>query len=204
MSLNVFDPFREMPRLPEELASLRESLTIIGIAVISADGFIARHSEERTSEWAQAEDYEELQKELSQGGLSVMGKRTHDLYPRPDSSDRRRLVFSKNSSLESCDKNTYINPSELHLKHTLEILLEKSSNHQGKVYVLGGEAIYDYFLNFIGYDVFKLTIENNCYLEQGIKLFSRPYSLDNLNISGKAPVRSKILNDKGTEQFVFS
>jgi dihydrofolate reductase len=85
----------------------------------------------------------------------------------------------------------------------LEVLAQKSEKFQGLVYVLGGKSIYDYFLNHIGYDIFKLTVEHHRQLGNGISLFSHPLCSHNPRISGKNLSHTKLLNDKGTEQIIF-
>lgn len=178
----------------------RNQIHVIGVAVVSADGFIGNSPSHSTKDWASKEDWEFLQSHLNQGGLCVMGRTTHELYP--NTKGRDRLVFTSTANtIQSIENNTYLcNASAIGAEEVVKHLSSLSSNKN--VFVLGGSKIYQYFLNYIGFDQFDLSIEQNITMNRGVPLFSDPEPLDKiverLTVSGLIAESALKLNDTGS------
>lgn len=178
-----------------------------GLAVVSADFFLAQHKNHLASEWASAEDFRHLQKVLDKAHGCVMGRVTHDLHP--NIKGRRRIVLTRSITAECITNHhtLFINP----LTHDKTDFLEKIGNHSGgdRLCILGGADIYRFWLENHGYTCFDLTIEHNITFGAGIPLFPcqvghRTDPRDVLGASGMSCGSVRPMNNHGTALYQFA
>ncbi|QQR69607.1 MAG: dihydrofolate reductase [Alphaproteobacteria bacterium] len=172
-----------------------------GLAVVSADFFLAQHKNHLASEWASAEDFRHLQEALDKAHGCVMGRVTHDLHP--NIKKRRRIVLTRSIAAECITNHhtLFINP----LEHDKTDFLEKIGNHSGgdRLCILGGADIYRFWLENHGYTGFDLTIEHNIMFGTGIALFqcregNATDPRDAFGSCGMSLASTRPLNDRGT------
>lgn len=190
---------------------MRSAVFVHGLAVVSNDGFIARLQSDVPKNWASPEDFAFLQSQLSSGGVCVMGRVTHKLFP--NIRERKRVVFSRSigvPSLSQADPKTlFINPHRIAPSRLLQ-LCENHLQHEGtglpRIFVLGGTSIYDFFLRKVGYDQFDLTRESTTTFGRGVPLFLgiAPQAISNTMVmSGMSLQHPVPLNSSGLERLSF-
>lgn len=125
----------------QHAADKRPSFTLL--AVVSADGFIARQAADNPADWASAEEQARFLAEVPGYDWGFLGRTTHELAFR---LDRRRVVFSRQArGLDWREaRHLWLDPS----RHRLaDILAELATVHPPeRCVVLGGTAVHDWFI----------------------------------------------------------
>ena len=159
--------------LSPENQRLREKIFIKGIAVVSADGFIAKSDESGTT-WASIADQAHFKKVLQEPALFVMGRKTFE-STKSKGQRRKRLVFSR-SKMNLSGETQFLALSEQaddsEIKSLLNLLINEAARYHGQILILGGAEIYTLFLTIFGYDAFDLSIETNKVFGAGQKIFA--------------------------------
>ena len=193
-------------------ADLRSSINIVGLAVVSRDGFIATETRPRVEDWASPEDFSNFRATLDGGGVCVMGRKTHQAHP--NYSGRPRIVLTRDRALVALQDEpnvTYLNAAEVGVRGLLREAVMRNAD-SATVFVLGGAQIYSLFQNEkgLGYDSFLLTVEPVTF-GAGLPLISGraadrhfadisgSFALGNLRETG-----SVMLNASGTRLHRFS
>ena len=132
------------------------------LAVSSLDNIIARQ-EADTIEWSSSEDKKFLKEFLDQCDLCIMGRKSYQLS-EAYMNKRHCVVFTRNlppiNDSQKIDQNgsilSYINPELVELESWLA---ENFRFPKKTVAILGGPAIYRYFIDRRWVDDIYLTIE---------------------------------------------
>ncbi|MBM3567871.1 MAG: hypothetical protein FJX46_03855 [Alphaproteobacteria bacterium] len=164
------------------------------IAVVSADGFIARHADDVPAAWASAEEQAVFAASMAEISWSFMGRNTHRNALK---AERRRVIFSRRVDAPRWEGERWlwVNPARTGLKEMIAL-----TGATGRCAVLGGTGVYDWFLEHARYDTVDLSIEPIRF-EGGLQLFSRVawHELERrLAESGLEPGEDRILNAGGT------
>jgi dihydrofolate reductase len=174
-------------------------ITFTLVAVVSADGLIARFPGHRPQEWASTEEQNLFLERVDQADWSFLGRTTHECAFRPD---RRRVIFSSGTHPPSWRHSSHLwldpNRVEMH-----EILDRLSAYHAPQdCLILGGQRVHDWFLVRGMIDCIELTIEP-LRLHTGIPLFSHLAAGDpvaSLIKNGYTVIHADRLNAQGTHR----
>lgn len=120
------------------------------IAAMSANGFIARHREDLSTDWTSKEDRKLFVQLTKQAGVMVMGGATYRTIGRP-LPGRRNIVYSRSPIDQEGVETTSETPAEL--------VKRLASEGHTQLAVCGGAAIYDMFLQAGVVTELYLTIE---------------------------------------------
>jgi len=123
------------------------------LAVVSADGFIARRQEHPPWEWASSEEQARFRATMAEISWSVLGRVTHETAHRPE---RKRIVFT--SSVKGV---AWLTPNHLGFNPagaTFDQALE-TAKPEGLAAILGGTRVHDYMLEIGRVDELRLSIE---------------------------------------------
>lgn len=147
-------------------------MEIFIIAAMTADGFIARRSDQKSTVWTSQEDKQWFVQKTKEAKVCVMGRTTYETIGAPRSG-RSILVLSSagKTTLEAQDLEleqvTQVSLSPLELVTLLhELGVEQLA-------VCGGSSVYTQFLQAGLVDRLYLTIEPVLF-GQGISLFNQP------------------------------
>lgn len=137
------------------------------IAVMTADGFIARSVNELAS-WSSKEDKQRYIALTKEAGVMVMGATTFRTFPKP-LPGRHHVIYSRTEKFEEkwLDGNvetTNANPTDL--------IAELANKGFSKIAICGGSSIYSQFINAGVVTKVYLTIEPIMFGD-GIKLFNQ-------------------------------
>ena len=149
--------------------------TIIGHAIVSADGFIADDQGRMPKPLMIKADWDRFQAELDASDVTLLGRLGHEAHP--NFKLRRRLVLT--SGVEGLQTGEdvkgrvdFLNPAGLSLKQALDHLFP----HGARVAVVGGTKVFDHVLETIGLDVFDLVVANDVRLGAGNPCFTEQYT----------------------------
>jgi dihydrofolate reductase len=139
--------------------------TFLLLAVVSADGFIARRSGDPPWAWASAEEQARFRATMDQVSWSVLGRVTHETAFRPD---RRRIVFTRGvRGIAWLGANHLgFNPAGASFDEAAA-----TAGVEGTVAILGGTRVHDHMLAIGRIDEVRLSIEPVRF-GQGLPLFS--------------------------------
>jgi dihydrofolate reductase len=137
------------------MTELRE-VTFTLAAVVSADGFIARHSGEHPGGWASAEEQARFAAEVPHYDWAFMGRITHETAFK---EERRRVVFSRSAKEMEWRAKTHLwaDPANVALAEVLSALAPVRPPR--RCIVLGGTTVHDWFLERDLIDRIELSIE---------------------------------------------
>jgi len=135
------------------------------IAVVSADGFIARRPDENPAAWTSPEEQAAFRRSMTRIDWSFLGRTTHEIAPNPE---RRRVVFTRRvrGVARVLPKLIDFNPEAALLDDVLEL-----ARPTGLCGILGGTGVYDYFLRLGRVDEAEISIEPLRF-GSGLPLFS--------------------------------
>ncbi len=132
------------------------------IAAITADGFIARSTNELAN-WTSPEDKQHFTTMTKQAGVMVMGRTTYDTIGRA-LPDRKSVVYTSRPLDDPEVETTQESPADL--------LARLQAEGFSEVAICGGAAIYDMFLQAGVVTELYLTIEPILF-GQGVSLYSQ-------------------------------
>ena len=123
------------------------------LAVVSADGFIARHPGDPPWAWASPEEQARFRATMAKVGWSVLGRITHETALRPE---RRRIVFTTGVAGVAWLGPNHLgfNPSGASFDEALA-----AARVDGPVAILGGTRVHDHMLSIGRVDEARLSIE---------------------------------------------
>lgn len=152
------------------------NMQVFLIAAMTADGFIAKDTEEASTKWTSKEDAVWFNKCTKAAGVVVLGRKTYETIPekfRP-LPERINLVLSSKgkSSLQKNDLQTN-KAVELNMSPK-ELVATLKSFDVDELAVCGGSSIYTQFLASGLVDRLFLTVEPILFGE-GITLFSESF-----------------------------
>ena len=170
------------------------------IAVVSKDGFIAEHPNQKPYEWTSKEEQEQFKLDLKNCNWSIVGRKTHELAPN---NDKKRIIFTSSVKKISINKNyIFFNPEYNSFEE-----LENFFNYNDNIAILGGTKIYDYFWEKNLITEIVLTIEP-LYFYQGLCLFEKikwkNLKKEILKNNFSLSTEKKSLNSKGTLYLHYS
>jgi dihydrofolate reductase len=169
------------------------------IAVVSADGFVARASGHTPADWASAEDQDWFRRDMAQMSWSFMGRVTHEAAPRPD---RRRVVFTRAAATPRWATPTQlmVDPARTPLPEIVAMI-----RPAGPCGILGATEVYDHFLDRGLVDEMRLTVEPVTF-GSGRPLFTAldAPTIDWLTARGFVPAEPpQRLNEIGSTRWIF-
>lgn len=131
-------------------------VTFTLIAVVSADGYIARRAGEHPGSWASAEEQARFLAAVPGYDWAFMGRTTHQTAFR---KDRRRVVFSRMAAGLEWREETHlwVDPDRVALADILAALTPVRPPR--RCVVLGGSTVHDWFLDRGLIERIELTIE---------------------------------------------
>jgi len=163
--------------------------TVVGHAIVSADGMIADAAGLMPQPLRNDSDFRLFQEALDQASLVVLGREGHLRHPNPG---RRRLVFTSGTSGLAADGNdrlaTFYNPAALPLADALVQLKVPP----GIIAVTGGKRVFDHFAPL--YDEFQLAEVNGFVLPGGIPCFSAGHPRYVLAAKGLLPASTELID----------
>ena len=178
----------------------RMPLRFILTVATSADGFIARATDDAPQGWASAEEQALFFADVEAADWAIMGRNTHLAADRPD---RRRIVFSKSRS-------GWVRPTQLWLDPDTTTPAALPGLVGGvhplrSGLILGGTRVHDWFLGHGAIDRVHLTVEPVRF-GQGLPVFSDRDGRDPVPLFaglGFQPVSDRRLNAAGTRYVEF-
>ena len=146
--------------------------TIIGHAIISADGFIADTEGRMPKPLMIDADWQRFQAELDASDVTLLGRLGHEAHP--NFKLRRRLVLTSGvdgliEGDQAHGRVDYLNPSDISLNDALNLLFPNNA----RVAVVGGTQVFDHVIDTIGFDVFDLVVAKAVMLGAGKPCFSK-------------------------------
>lgn len=135
------------------------------LAVVSSDGFIARHSGDPPWTWASPEEQARFRATMAKVTWSVMGRITHETAPKPE---RKRIVFTSSVTGIAWLTPNHLgfNPAGASFDEALE-----TAKVDGQVAILGGTRVHDHLLEIGKIDEIRFSIEPVAFGE-GLPLFT--------------------------------
>jgi dihydrofolate reductase len=140
------------------------------IAAVTADGFIAQTTDQKSTRWTSKEDYLYFTQRTKQAGAVVMGSTTYQTIGHP-LSDRLTLVQTRHPQPSTTPKLRYTHQSPHDIVAMLE--LEKYT----ELAICGGASIYTLWLESGLVDSMYLTTHTDVNFGSGIPLFTKPINL---------------------------
>ncbi len=136
------------------------------IAVLTADGFIARSTDHPSSDWASKEDREFFQERTAQAKLMIMGLNTYNARKHPlPGQDRRRIVYA--------EPGTAVPDAEVTQEAPNILLRRMEQAGYEEAAIVGGSQIYTMFMEAGLVQKLYLSIEPIVF-GSGIRLFTKP------------------------------
>lgn len=170
-------------------AQLKPGISIVGHAIVSADGMIADAAGEMPAALRNDADWQAFQSALDRAALVVLGRVGHARHPNPG---RRRLVLTRSVPTLRPDTSDPLallwNPLGMPLAHVLDAL----EIAEGSVAVTGGTGVFDHFIG--RYDRFDLSEIHDFVLPGGKPCFSAGHPRTVLAAAGLAPGRSALID----------
>lgn len=166
----------------------KNNLDIFAIAVISADGYVARFEKDVSLDWASKEDTQRFVSLTKKAGAVVMGRKTFWATPKPGWPLPKRMNYVLTRDIEKVWSfyESDIEREKLREKDNLVftsclpaelISLAEKKGYSGLA-ICGGTSVYTSWLPHI--KTLYLTRETRVELNKGKTLFSG-MSLDSLN-----------------------
>ncbi len=152
------------------------------IAVITADGFIAKNSKHTPVGWTSKEDKEFFKRKTKEAGVVVMGSNTYEVMSRP-LEDRLNIVYSRDKQYDGAE-TTRAEPKDL-----IEDLTKRGYK---KIAICGGSTIYTMFMESGMVDKLYLTIEPIVF-GAGLSLFNKEFDVKLELLSNKQIGENTIL-----------
>ena len=141
-------------------------MNVFIIAAQSADGFIARNSNEPSINWTSKEDKEFCQERTKKAGVIVVGSKTFATFRKP-LPDRLNIVYTRHP--EKIPISRVIRTSSLPPE---ELIRQLEKERYSEVAVCGGSQIYTMFMEAGVVNKLYLTVEPMLF-GKGIKLFDK-------------------------------
>jgi dihydrofolate reductase len=168
---------------------LESGISIVGHAIVSADGMIADAAGEMPAALRNEADWEAFQSALDCAALVVLGRRGHARHPNPG---RRRLVLTRTVPALQPDADDPLallwNPLGMPLAHVLDAL----DIADGALAVTGGTGVFDHFLG--RYDRFDLSEVHDLVLPGGRSCFGAGHPRTVLAAAGLVPGPSLLID----------
>jgi len=147
------------------VTSIRQSVAIVGHAIVSADGHIAAADGRTPRALHNAKDWARFQAALDAAALVVLGRLGHERHPNPG---RRRLVVTHGvDTLDTADPLAIRwNPAGM----AFGTALSRLGLAHGTIAVTGGRTVFDLFLPL--FTRFELVTVAGVTLPDGIPCFT--------------------------------
>lgn len=141
------------------------------IAALTADGFIGRSDDHKSTRWTSKEDAAFFQEKTKKAGVVIMGRKTYETIGKP-LPGRLNVVYSRqNSALDNSDSGENKN-LQCTQESPEELLARLEDEGHSEVAICGGASIYTLFLENGLVDTLYLTIEPVLFGD-GVKLFNK-------------------------------
>ncbi len=144
------------------------------IAAISANGFIAESSDQRSLDWTSREDLEFFIQKTKEAGVVIMGRKTFETIGRP-LKDRRLIVMTRQKAMKSDMEGV-----EFSTLSPVELVNKLTEEGVKTVVLAGGVSLYSQFLQESLVTDLYLTVEPLLF-GQGIP-FASGFDRMNLNL----------------------
>lgn len=133
---------------------------------MSADGFIGRNNEDRSTQWTSEEDRKCFVKLTKDAGTIIVGRDTFETFPKKPLADRLNIVYTHDQRLLNAAPTDGLVYTSADPK---QLLTELKNHGRTHVMICGGTSIYGLFLPFVS--TFHITTEP-VLLGRGIHLFN--------------------------------
>ena len=120
----------------------------------SADGYIARATDDAPQNWASAEEQELFFRDVEAADWAIMGRHTHEAADKPH---RRRIIFSTGAGGWRRPTQLWLDPRGLSPGDLVARVTEVAPLERGLI--LGGTRVHDWFLAEGAIDRINLTVE---------------------------------------------
>jgi dihydrofolate reductase len=142
--------------------------SVLGYAIVSEDGMIADSTGLMPQTLIFDSDKKFFERELDMTDAVVQGRNSYEY--QTNSPNRRRLLMTRKVPALAPDPNFargfLWNPAGASFEEACEAL----GLHEGRIGVLGGPAVYEYFFG-VGFDAFLLTRAPHVRLPGGVAVF---------------------------------
>lgn len=168
------------------------------IASITADGFIARFTDQNSLDWTSKADKRFFTKRTKEAGVVVMGKTTFatiDAKYKP-LKDRLNIVYTRQPAKSYLSEGSWASDISKFRTTSLEpkqLVAQLQNEGYRQLAICGGASIYTYFLQAGVVDTIYLTVEP-VFFGDGVKLFNEVIG-QNLQLNLK---NSQQLEQSGT------
>ncbi|HVY51677.1 MAG TPA: dihydrofolate reductase [Devosia sp.] len=166
------------------------TISIVGHAIVSADGMIADRNRKMPPDLRNDADWRRFQAALDRSALVVLGRLGHEAHPNP--GRKRLVVTSRVAWLERdpADANAMLwNPDGISFRRVLAGL----GIVEGTIAVTGGRQVFELFLP--GYTAFDLVTVTGVTIPDGIACFSTGLPWDVLRQAGMTPAETSELDE---------
>lgn len=144
--------------------------SVILLAAVTADGFIARSANDRSFDWTSWEDKKFYVEQIKTVDAIIMGRKSFETFSKYPKNSRWVLYTSK--------PETFVNPKPTVIKAEAtdedpRQLIERLTNEGcQRIAICGGASIYTIFMNAGLVDTLFLTVEPVLF-GSGVSLFSQ-------------------------------
>lgn len=171
------------------ISSLGKTYSVVGHAIVSADGMIADAEGLMPVPLRNDADWAIFQAALDRSSIVVVGRLGHRRHPNPG---RSRLVFTSRVDRFETDAAdplaTLFNPADLSVGE----VLDRTGVPEGVVAVTGGRRVFEHFLP--DYDEFMLAEVDGFVLPGGIPCFSGGHPRAVLAAAGLVPAARRMID----------
>ena len=137
------------------------------IVALTADGFIARHQQQNSTQWTSKEDAQFFSKKTKQAGVIIMGKTTFETIGRP-LPGRLNLVLTPEVTASKWDNLEFVKAKPE------ELLADLNKRGCKEVFICGGATIYTLFM--------KAGLVNKMFITREPVLFGQGMTLFKENL----------------------
>ena len=171
---------------------LPPAFSVIGHAIVSADGMIASADGSMPEDLRIDADWQAFQAALDKSALVVLGRKGHARHPN---SGRPRLVVTGAVQTLAQDRKDpmahFWNPANMAFADLLEALQIRS----GDIAITGGQGVFDYFTPAL--TTFMLSEVHDLVLPDGVACFSGGHPRQVLARAGLMPAHVRPLGGGG-------
>jgi dihydrofolate reductase len=162
------------------------------IAATSADGFIARDTDQSSFTWNSPEDKARFIRLTKEAGVIVMGSTTFATMPKP-LKDRRNIVYSRTPEKYAASIDPKFAGVEVTDESPAALVARLASEGAHGLAICGGSQIYTLFMKAAVVDTVYLTVEPVTF-GSGIPLFTENFA-DKMKLvsTGTLPSGTKLL-----------
>lgn len=143
-------------------------MNVFIIAAISADGLIAKDSDQKSTVWTSQADKKFFSERTKKARVVVMGRKTFDTIGKP-LPGRLNVVYSRQQSIGNREQGTNLRFTN---KSPKQLIKELEKEGYKEVAICGGASIYTMFMKAGVVNKIYLTVESVVF-GRGVRLFNQ-------------------------------